>query len=626
MPESEGRRGSTAHSAAKTSTDKPSTEPPENLVGSASTEQFLIAPRAGSTARSFGVQPLSVNMLNAAVQGLDVVRRIKRPRATLATLGIGQGEATDVLVANMEPERAQLMAATAPQLSIGRNSTLTYGSGPATMREAFFPAAAVKPRQLRFRVLGENDRPLEGAVVTLTGDTVPSQGTTNTKGEVTLDLYTLHDRPARSLFVTRPGGYWDMYLTEPSLTDRTGNTVRLKAYSETIEDFPKGFQYGWGQRLMALDHLGPELRGEGVKVAIIDSGADNTHPLLSHIKIGRDFSNGNPTTWSNDVVGHGSHCAGVIGARSDEQLRGFVPEAEIHILKVFPGGRYDSLVDALDYCIDHQIDVVNMSLGGDDEINPVVEETLIAAVNAGVACIVAAGNSGDAVKYPGKSPNSFAVAAIGSIDDAMPNTWDRSNLRPQYLAADGVFSPAFTCHGPEVAVCAPGVAIISTIPGSGFEAQTGTSMAAPHITGLAALLLAHHPIFRESLAGRGQARVAGLFSMMRSMCVPYPFGPTRVGAGMPTLAGMDRILQPAGRQTGDKPAEQALSPQGAGPAMGGFGTLMPFQAVPGMIPVPVPTPVPANVDPQVLAWLLRQSQAGPNPQVCWLLNRLTGGV
>jgi hypothetical protein len=97
---------------------------------------------------------------------------------------------------------------------------------------------------------------------------------------------------------------------------------------------------------------------------------------------------------------------------------------------------------------------------------------------------------------------------------------------------------------------------------------------------------------------------------------------------MPTLAGMDRILQPAGQQTGDQPAERALSPQSAGPAVGGFGNLMPFQAVPGMIPVPVPVPaqVPANLDPQVLAWLLRQSQAGPNPQVSWMLNRLTAGV
>ena len=567
MPESDGRRSSAQrHSPA-------AAESNEVLVGAPSKDQYMIAPRSGSTARALGVQPLSAGMLNAAVEGLDVVRRIKRPRATVATLGIGQGEATDVLVVNMEPERAQLMAATAPQLSIGRNASLSYGGGPVTaMREApaigsMLSLIGVKPKEIRFRVLGANDKPIDGVVVTLTGDTVPSQGTTNNKGEVVLDLYTLQDRPARSLFVMRSGGYWDLYLTEPNLSDSVANIVRLRSYSETISGFPQGFQYGWGQRMMALDRVGSALTGEGVKIAIIDSGADNSHPLLSHLKSGRDFSDGgNPASWNTDVVGHGSHCAGVIGARSESELRGFAPGAEIHVLKVFPGGRYDSLVDALDYCIDHQIDVVNMSLGGDDEINPVVEETLIAAVNAGVACIVAAGNSGDAVKYPAKSPNAFAVAAVGNVDEAQPNTWDRSNLRPQFLAADGVFSPSFTCHGPEVAVCAPGVAIISTVPGGAFEAQTGTSMAAPHVAGLSAVLLAHHPIFREALRGRNQARVAGLFSMIRSISVQYPFGPERTGAGMPTLAGPEKILQPAGPAA--RPATAgggSFTPQSAGP-------------------------------------------------------------
>ena len=414
--EGTGRRSSASRAGG---TPAPA-EVNEIRVDASPTDQYLIAPRSGSTARALGVQPLSAGLMNAAVQGLDVVRRIQRPRATLATLGIGQGEATDIIVTNIEPERAQLMAVTAPQLSIGRNSALTYGAGPATLRDApvlgMFPNAAVKPREINIRVLGEGDRPLEGAVVTLTGDTVPSQATTDERGEVHLDLYTLQDRPARSLFVMRPGGYWDFYLTDPTLSDAAVNTVRLKGYAETINGFPRGYQYGWGQRLMGLDHLGAGLRGEGIKVAIIDSGADNGHPLLSHLKIGRDFTNGKPTTWSNDVVGHGSHCAGVIAARSEDQLCGFVPEAEVHVLKVFPGGRYDSLIDALDYCIDHQIDVVNMSLGGDDEINPVVEETMVAAVNAGVACIVAAGNSGDAVKYPAsrrtrsRSPRSAASA------------------------------------------------------------------------------------------------------------------------------------------------------------------------------------------------------------------------
>jgi subtilisin len=605
MPGTEGRRSTT--------TPQDGGEVPVGVL-----RQYLIAPRPG-LARAAGVQPMSVGMLNAHLDqmGLEVVRRIKRPRRTLATLGVGQGEAADVLVANIEPERAQLIAATAPQLAIGENNALGYGGPVGPLREApifgtALPLAGVKRRQIRIRVLGSGDRPLAGANVTLVGDTVPAQGQTDKKGEITLELITIQDRPARTLFVTIPGGYWDQYLTEPRLVDSSTNVVRLRAYTETINGFPTGFTYGWGQRFMGLDRLPPGLSGQGVKIAIIDSGADNAHPLLNHIRIGRDLSeNADPANWNNDIVGHGSHCAGVIAARSDDQLRGFAPEAEIHILKVFPGGRYDSLIEALDYCIDHQIDVVNMSLGGGDEVNPAVEETLAAAVLNGVACVVAAGNSGDAVKYPARSPNAFAVAAVGDLQEVQPNTWDSSTFRAQSVAADGVFSPSFTCHGPEVAVCAPGVAIISTVPAGAFEAQTGTSMAAPHVTGLAALVLAHHPVFRSELRERNQARVAGLFSIIRSLCSPYPFGVDRAGAGLPKLDGLESILQPAGQAAEAQPAAAppVLTPQSvpSGAIGGALGNLLPFQAGPQAPPYGGGLQgTPPTLDPRLLAWLLGQ--------------------
>jgi subtilisin family serine protease len=574
---------------------------------------------------------MSVGLFNATVQGLDVVRRIKRPRETLATFAVGQGEASDIVVTNLEPERAEMIAATAPQLTIGENTALGYGGGPInplrdvpTLGSSLLALTTVKPQQIRFQVLGAGDKPLEGAVVSLIGDTVPSQAPTDAKGEVILDLYTIQDRPARALHVTKPGGYWDMYLTEPDLADSTTNVVRLRSYTETISGFPEGFSFGWGQRLMGLDRM-TGFTGAGVKIAIIDSGVDNGHPLLSHIRIGRDLSEGaDPAAWNNDLVGHGSHCAGIIAARSDNeitQMRGFAPDAEVHVLKVFPGGRYDSLIDALNYCIDQRIDVVNMSLGGDDTVNPVVEEMMAAAVHSGVACVVAAGNSGDTVKYPARSPNALAVAAVGDVDEAQPNSWDRSTVRAPYVAADGIFSPTFTCHGPEVAVCAPGVAIISTVPGGSFEAQSGTSMAAPHVTGLAALFLAHHPIFRDVLRERNQARVAGLFSMIRSICVPYPFGVDRTGAGVPRLDGVaESVFQQArpAAEAGAVPqaaqpaptngGQQQFAAQAAGPPLGAqlggvIGGFLPFQVAP-----PVPTVDPRYVaDPRVL-WLLSQQR------------------
>jgi subtilisin len=91
-------------------------------------------------------------------------------------------------------------------------------------------------------------------------------------------------------------------------------------------------------------------------------------------------------------MSHGSHCAGVIAGNGERgHIRGFAPKAEVHILKVFPGGAFNNLVAAINYCIDNNIQVVNWSLGSDVG-SQVVAQTIQRARQAGVAVFVAAGN------------------------------------------------------------------------------------------------------------------------------------------------------------------------------------------------------------------------------------------
>lgn len=554
-------------------------------------KRFLIAPRRSLAARRAGIAPMSAAGLTGLLStlGLDVVRTIQRSSKTLATMSAGPGEATHILVTRMERERADLIKSTLPaNLILAEDRPLDYTDLVYPRSALTTPAAACVTRNLRFRILGKDDQPLAGVTVILAGDAYPAQGVTNEAGEIQLDLQTLGDRPPRVLWVQAPNGYWDLYLNNAKVSDASINVIRLRSFVDTINGFPQQFQFGWGQRVMGLDQAPRGINGAGVKIAIIDSGCDNTHPLLGHVRLGQDFSDApGPKAWNLDQIGHGTHCAGVITARSTDgsMLHGFAPEAEIHILKVFPGGAYSNLIEALDYCIDNQIDVVNMSLGGDATVNEVVQETLEMAALNGIACIVASGNSGDAVKFPARSPHVLAVGAVGSLKDLPPNLWEGTTVRSELVAPDGIFAPSFSCFGPEIAVCAPGVAIVSTVPGGGFKSESGTSMAAPHITGVAALLLAHHPLFQTQFRAHDHNRVVALAQMLRAICQFYPFG-FYSGAGLPILTRVLPELKPAGELVGAHTAPMAVAGAATAMAQMAPASFNPMQVLPWQVGAP----------------------------------------
>jgi subtilisin family serine protease len=293
---------------------------------------------------------------------------------------------------------------------------------------------------------------------------------------------------------------------------------------------------GWGQRLMGLN---PSDRfcGSGVRIGSIDSGCDNSHPLLRHVTQGKDFTaNGTDTSWTQDLVSHGTHCVGIINASSTEQgVVGCAPAAELHVFKVIPGGRISDLLAALDECIERDLDLINISVVSDG-FSELVSQKLQEARQKGIACIVAAGNSGGPLSFPATVPGIMAAAAVGKLREFPADSSHVLSVVPQLIGSEDIFAASFSSAGPQVAISAPGVAIVSTVPGGGYAAADGTSAAAAHVTGLAALVLGHHPLFQEGpFTVRSEQRVHALFELIRASAVPRFADPQRGGAGVPDL-------------------------------------------------------------------------------------------
>jgi len=505
--------------------------------------RILIAPRRGANAMKANIQPLSAVGFKSQlsqIQGLQILKTIKSTTSKISPLAVTGDEASECHVASIHPDMLDIVKQSAPaHLIIETDHHLEYGDAVTNRAPIQSPlqlnaAGTARGQKIAIQVLDQDGKPVPNISAILTGDAFPSKGLTNANGEVELDLFAMPGNGAKSLFLLPTDNYWNRFITNPRLDPNQINTIQIQSLTSTVPNFPKNYPFGWGAQRMGLDKISPKITGAGVKIAVIDSGAATDHPLLKHIKYGKDLTEGaTATSWTKDTVGHGSHVSGTIGASGEKgMLRGFAPEAEIHELKVFPGGRFSSLLEALDYCIENDIDVVNMSLGSPNA-SEVVEQKLEEAYMHGIFLVAAAGNSGGPVQFPAISTYTMAVSAIGLLNQYPADSWDAKTVQSEFLTPDGTFSPTFTCTGPQINISAPGVAIISTVPNKAYDAKSGTSMAAPHIAGAAAVLLAHHPMFKTTLNTRSVDRTQALYELMKSVAVPHPFGAERVGFGTP---------------------------------------------------------------------------------------------
>lgn len=415
----------------------------------------------------------------------------------------------------------------------------------ALYRTMYAPSAQSQASEVMTVNVSATDRPAcSGAEVMFFGSsgTVIAKAVSDDQGVARLDLQGTPLSSVVGAYVKPAYDYWERYIPQPQFDENDSISVILRPLSSRFPGFPQKRVIGWGMHEMGIPSLPGEYNGEGVKIAIIDSGAATTHDDLSdRVREGYDLVNQSDSSWQDDQISHGSHCAGVVTGLSPEGIgiKGIATAAEVMAMKIFPGGSYSDLIGALHRCIEQGVDAVNLSLGSDQE-SQLVEQAIVQAKDQGMACIVAAGNSGGPVQYPARSANTLAVSAIGKFGTFPQDSFHAMQVMTELGAVptqDGLFAARFSCFGPEVDVCAPGVAILSSVPPNNYASWDGTSMATPHVTGLAALALAHHPALQG--AGRSASRVEQLFGVLKGCSRPLTLGsPYHTGAGIPDARRM----------------------------------------------------------------------------------------
>ncbi|MFI6493268.1 S8 family serine peptidase [Streptomyces sp. NPDC050564] len=239
-------------------------------------------------------------------------------------------------------------------------------------------------------------------------------------------------------------------------------------------------------------------RGDGVKVAVLDTGVDQTHPdLAGRVAEARDFSNSSGT---GDVFGHGTHVASIVGgsgAASGGSRKGVAPAAELLVGKVLGDDGYGSasqVIAGMEWAASQGAKVVNMSLGSEeasDGTDPMSEALNDLSRTTGTLFVVAAGNSGQqgasTVGSPGAADAALTVGAVDRDDSLAP-----FSSRGPRLGDDAV-KPDVTAPGVGIVAARAAGTTMGDPVDEHYVAASGTSMATPHVAGAAALLAQRHP-------------------------------------------------------------------------------------------------------------------------------------
>ncbi|PJY98954.1 MULTISPECIES: serine protease Isp [Bacillus] len=293
-----------------------------------------------------------------------------------------------------------------------------------------------------------------------------------------------------------------------------------------VNELPEGIKV-----IKAPEMWAKGVKGKDVKIAVLDTGCDTSHPdLKSQIIGGKNFTDddGGKEDVISDYNGHGTHVAGTIAANdSNGGIAGVAPEASLLIVKVLGGangsGQYEWIINGINYAVEQKVDIISMSLGGPSDV-PELEEAVKNAVKNGVLVVCAAGNEGDGnerteeLSYPAAYNE---VIAVGSVSIARELS-------------------EFSNANKEIDLVAPGEQILSTLPNKKYGRLTGTSMAAPHVSGALALIKSY-----EEESFQRKLSETEVYAQLIRRTLPLDIAKTLAGNGFLYLTAPDELAEKA---------------------------------------------------------------------------------
>lgn len=298
-------------------------------------------------------------------------------------------------------------------------------------------------------------------------------------------------------------------LRSAEMAERLPVMLAAEESSEAAEARAAQSETPWGiVRVNAPGAWANGNMGENATVAVVDTGIDLTHPDLSANIIG-NYNAIDATVSGQDDNGHGTHVAGTIAAVKDGKgVAGVAPKAKLYAVKVLSAqgsGSSSAIVDGIGWAVKKKANVINMSLGSPQN-DTAIATALKNAVKAGVTVVCAAGNDSGDVNYPAANVEAIAISASDSSDKIT----------------------SFSSRGPEIDFIAPGAKIYSTFKGGAYRTLDGTSMASPHVAGLAALAVS-----------AGAKTPAQVRKMLNGAAVPInTLTDEQQGAGLINAAGI----------------------------------------------------------------------------------------